>query len=304
MGKIFIITLVAATIVFAGTVFSQENDLPSAGLTPASPFFFIERFFEDVGTFFTFGNSAKAGRYLYLSEKRLAEAKVLAERGDERAQVAIALYERQYESARERASRTEDFDLEAQVTDATTKHLSVLDDVYERVPEQAKASIQAAKERSVAGQIEAFRGLVQRDPEVTVDIFARAAEGRLMAVQMRVGRGDEESEELEKVLAEFERYAEFGSEISSLAEGIQTGETNVEQLVERATSRYRDVLRDVQDRAPAGARQSIERALESADRLEGQRPTIPPPARQSVVPEEEIEDSSAGITPVDLEERP
>ncbi len=287
MGKILITTLAVTMIVIAGSAFAQERDLPSAGLTPASPFYFVERFFEEIGTFFTFGNSAKAERYLHLSEKRLAEAKVLAEQGDERAQTAVDLYERQYQSARERASRTDDFDLEAKVADATTTHLSVLDEVYEKVPEQTKEAIQLTKERSITGQIESFRGLVRRNPETTIDIFARAAESRLMAAQVRAGRGDEESEELEEALAEFEKYAEFGSEISSLAEGLQTGETNVEQLVERATSHYRDVLRDVQSNAPERAQQSIERALESADRLEGQRPIIAPPTPRSVTPENE-----------------
>ncbi len=301
MKKTVITTLAVAMIVFASPVFAQENDLPPAGITPASPFFFAERFFEGIGTFFTFGNEAKAERYLALALERLSEAKALAEEGDERAQDAVALYEEQYEKAKERAAEAEDFDLEARVTDATTRHLSVLDEVLKRIPEQAREQVSAAKERTVSGQIEALRGIAQRDPEAAVDIFARAAEGRLNAAQARADRGGDddetEVEDVEKALEEFERYAAFGNEISTLAEGIQTGETTVDQLVERATSHYRDVLRDVQSKVPPQAQQSIQRALESAGQLDGRRPAIPTPAQQ---PQRSIPENSIERVPVNV----
>ncbi|MEX2014008.1 MAG: DUF5667 domain-containing protein [Parcubacteria group bacterium] len=318
MKKTIIITLTIALIAFASPVFAQEGE-PSAGTTPASPFFFVERFFEGVGTFFTFGNSAKAERYLALAAERLAEAKVLAEEGNEQAVAAVALYEEQYAKAKERAERiAEDtdgnggLDRLAQVTDATTRHLAVLDEVYEKVPEEAKASIQAAKERSMTGQIEALRGIAQRDPEAAVDIFARAAEGRLMAAQARAGAfikfdtiegeavagDDSDGDGFADALEEFERYAEFGKEISTLAEGLQTGETTVEQLVERATSHHRDILLDIQSKAPQQAQDAIRRALKEIDKMSPKlieraapvqtgRPTESVPQRS--IPENSIE---------------
>ena len=116
------------------------------------------------------------------------------------------------------------------------------------MPEQAKESVRAVKERSISSQLEALRGIAQQDPEAVVDIFARAAEGRLNAVQSRVGRGgddEEKAEEVSEALAEYEKYAEFGKEISTLAKGLQTGETTAEELVEQAISHHRNVLRDV-----------------------------------------------------------
>ncbi len=275
MKKTLVIVLFLVFAV-AGSVSAQTSDLPSAGSVPGSPFYFVDRFFEGIGTFFTFSNSAKATRYLALAEERLAEAQVLTERGDERAQEAVAHYEEQVSEAKERATQAEELDLEEQVTDATTKHLAVLDDVLERVPEQAKASIQAVKERSIQGQIEALRGIAERDPEVAVDIFSRAAEGRLMAAQARANRGgDDETEDVEEALNEFSEYATFGKEISGLAEGLQTGETTVEELVERATSRHLEILQDVQSRVSAEAQDGIQRAMENAGQIQNLRPTIP-----------------------------
>ncbi len=265
MNKKIITIAILGVLVFSGAARAQTSDLPDPGMLPGNPFYFIKSFFENIGTFFTFGNSAKAERYLGLAEKRLAEAEALATQGDERVQVAIARYEEQYTKAKERTERTANFDLKAQVANATTKHLSVLDEVLNKVPEQAKESVRATKERSISGQLEALRGIAQQDPEASVDIFARAAEGRLNAAQARAGRsGDDEveAEEVEEALGEYEKYAEFGKEISTLAEGLQAGETATEELVERATSYHRDVLRDIEDKVPSRAQGSIQRALE------------------------------------------
>jgi hypothetical protein len=281
MKKTVVPTLAVAMMMFASPVSAQESDLPPAGITPASPFFFVERFLEGIGTLFTFGDSAKAERYLHLAQKRLAEARVLANEGDEQAQVAVELYEEHIAKARERAERlSQDVDANggvdrlAIVTDATTKHLAVLDEVLAKVPEQARTSIQAAKERSMTGQIEALRGIAQRDPESAVEIYARAVEGRANAARSnfmklgdiqgeRVGGGSVE-DRITDALEEFELYAAFGKEISALASGLRTGETTLQQLVERATSHHRDVLRDVRSKVPAQAQESIQRALDKS----------------------------------------
>jgi hypothetical protein len=265
MSKKIITIAILGVFVFSGVTHAQTSDLPDPGVLPGSPFYFVKSFFESIGTFFTFGNSAKAERYLGLAEKRLAEAEALVTQGDEHAQAAVARYEEQYAKAKERAERTAKSDLKAQVADAATKHLSVLDEVLNKVPEQAKEPVRVIKERSISGQIEALRGIAQQDPEAAVDIFNRAAEGRLNAVQARVGHGGDDEEkagEVSEALAEYEKYAEFGKEISTLAEGLQTGETTVEELVEQATSHHRDVLRDVENKVPSQAQESIQQALE------------------------------------------
>ncbi|NCS98986.1 ATP synthase F0 subunit B [Candidatus Parcubacteria bacterium] len=317
MKKTLLIPLLVLML-FATPVMAQEDTLPEAGTTPASPFYFAERFFEGVGTFFTFGNSAKAERYLNLAEERLAEARELAEEGDERAERAVERYEEQVAKAKERAERTGEVDLEATVADATTKHLSALDQVLERVPEQARASIEAAKERSMNGQLESLRGLVERDPERAVEIYDRAAEGRLRAVEARANRGGaegdeedtEDAEDAEEALEEFEKYSEFGREISNIAQGLQTGETTVEELVERATSRHQEILSGVRERVPEQAREGIDRAMDnsrmadrpSAERGQSENSNIPERAqnRNSLGSDEtEAETEDADVESID-----
>ena len=270
MKKIIIISLLFA-FTTVGVVDAQENDLPRAGTTPGSPLFFLDRFFEGIGTFFTFGEANKARRYLALAEERLAEAQALAERQDnENTTEATELYEEQLAEAKERAERAGELDLEAEVTDATTRHISALDQVLERVPEQARERVRVAKERTMTGQLASLRGIAQQDPERAAGIFATAAEGRLRAAQARAERGrddEEEAEEVEEALGEYEKYAQFGEEISQIAQGLGEGVTEVRTLVERATRQHLQVLQDVKAKVPPQAQDGINRAMQNAERV-------------------------------------
>ena len=372
MKKTLATTLVVTMIVVASPAFAQTKDfnssksntvtsvlaeLPKPGMTPASPFYFVERFFESVGTFFTFGNNVKAERYLALSEERLAEALVLAEQGEGiLAAAVIPMFQDQSERARVSAKAVElaegrkglnavnvktarqegdpipDIDITtdqpnrnsgqdtdgdgvldplARVTDATTKHLTVLDLVLERVPEQAKASIEAAIERSMQGQIDSLREIAQRDPGVAAEVFERAvqarAEGRLKIgdITGEAWMFEEDDEDMEertgrsktteakvmlggRLAEEFELYTELGKEISALAEGLQAGETTVEEIVERAISHYRDVLRDVQSKVSPQAQESTQRVLDGS-RPNADLQTTPAPQPQRSIPENSIE---------------
>ena len=62
-------------------VSAQETKLPDPGLTPDSPFYFLETIAEGIGTFFTFGDLKKAERYADLAAERLAEVQAVVEKG-------------------------------------------------------------------------------------------------------------------------------------------------------------------------------------------------------------------------------
>ena len=53
-------------------ILAQETELPDPGLTPDSPFYFLETIAEDIVTFFTFGDLKKAERYAALAAERLS----------------------------------------------------------------------------------------------------------------------------------------------------------------------------------------------------------------------------------------
>ncbi|MEK7075516.1 MAG: DUF5667 domain-containing protein, partial [Patescibacteria group bacterium] len=85
MKKIFVSSIFALVTLFAtvtGTAFAQNTQvtLPSAGLTPASPFYFLDRLGENLRQFFTFNPEAKAKLQIEFAGERIAEIKIMVEK--------------------------------------------------------------------------------------------------------------------------------------------------------------------------------------------------------------------------------
>ncbi len=169
MKKIILIIILSFLLLSFGIQASaQEVDLPSPGLLPDSPFYFLEIIAEEIGTFFTFGDLKKAERHAALAAERLAEAQVIAGKGKpELTEKTLARYENQLEKSMARVERAESkgentekvMEVLARVGQATSKHLEVLAEVYEKVPEQAKPAIENAMKVSVKGHEKAVEAL-------------------------------------------------------------------------------------------------------------------------------------------------
>ena len=153
-------------------VLAQETKLPNPGLTPDSPFYFLEIIAEGIGTFFTFGDLKKAERYATLADERLAEAQALVAKGKpELAEKTLERYEKQLnksiaraEKAMAKGKNTEKvIEVLTKVGKTTSIHLEVLAEVYEKVPEQAKPAIENAIKASVKGHEKAVEALKAQD---------------------------------------------------------------------------------------------------------------------------------------------
>lgn len=83
MKKTFISSVFALVTMFtlgSGTVFAQNQAvLPDAGLTPESPFYFLDKFGEALRTFFTFNPEGKARLQITFAAERISEIKVILE---------------------------------------------------------------------------------------------------------------------------------------------------------------------------------------------------------------------------------
>lgn len=80
---ITIVALVASLFIFTGGVAlaqDQQINLPYAGLTPESPFYFLDRLGENLRQFFTFNPEAKAKLQIEFAGERIAEIKVIVEK--------------------------------------------------------------------------------------------------------------------------------------------------------------------------------------------------------------------------------
>ena len=158
MKKIILLITLLILISFTVGVSAQDTDLPEPGLTPDSPFYFLEIIAENVGTFFTFGDLKKAERYTVLATERLAEAKAVIEKGKpELVEKTMERYENQLNKSIARAEKAMEKDKNtekatefvAKIGKTTYTHLDVLAEVYEKVPEEAKPAIENAMKASV-----------------------------------------------------------------------------------------------------------------------------------------------------------
>ncbi len=189
---------------------AQEVELPSPGLTPDSPFYFLETIIEEIGTFFTFGDLKKAERYTTLAAERLAEAKAVVEKGKpELVEKTLERYRMQLQNSIARAEKAQakgqnTEQVMARVGKATSKHLEVLAEIYEKVPEQTKPAIERAMAVSIKGHERAVEVLKEKDalgdvPEevsLPVEVPAEARE--------RIQRNVQQELEIEEILEGFD----------------------------------------------------------------------------------------------------
>ena len=66
------------SLLSGGTAYAQEEELPDPGITPDSPFYFLDTLGKKLGLMFAFGDEAKAKKALEYAEERLAEANAMA----------------------------------------------------------------------------------------------------------------------------------------------------------------------------------------------------------------------------------
>jgi hypothetical protein len=264
----FLSFVLVGSLLISTPVFAQDEPLPDPGITPDSPFYFLDNFGKNLGLLFAFGPDAKAKKALEYAEERLAEAQAMATQNKSQAlERAAAGYDKflLMASAKAEEARQQGIpeDLSERVALATSKHVSVLDAVAdafpETVPEQARQAISRAKDAAMKGMESALKGVAQENP-------GRAAEITITAVEARLNRAKDKAkvnnaEEVEEALSEAEKLFEFEVEISEIAKGIGKGETNVKELIAKATYVHLAMLAEVHEKVPEQAEAAIQDAI-------------------------------------------
>lgn len=150
--KTFIISLSIISLFFAFS--ASAADIYTPLIAPDSPFYFVKQWKESIQTFFTFGAESKAKQYLHLAEIRLAEYQKMLEKGKaEIAEKTLLKYQNQLNRAiqkvEELKTRGRDVkNLTEKIKEAASKHLEILQQNLEKVPEQARSGIENAIENS------------------------------------------------------------------------------------------------------------------------------------------------------------
>ncbi len=264
----------------AGTAYASQASLPGDTLYP------IKLATEQAGMMLMGDDVARAERALSFANKRVREMEALAEKGRpqdldlavEKYGYALNVTLAEVEQADGRGLATEN--ITVLVAEATARHLLVLDDVWDMVPDEAKMAIAHAGNMSETGREHALAALAKNDTIGATEMNLAAMEGRLNRVRAKV----QNTEAVQIALQQFETMFEFAEEISQIAQGIGLNATEVEELVAEATSRHLGVLAEVYGEVPEQAQPAIERVMANlmvrhqrrVQELEQQGASVPP----------------------------
>ena len=278
-GVILAIVLVVFGV-GAGTAYASQASLPGDTLYP------IKLATEQAGMMLVGDDVAKAERALSFANKRVREMEALAEKGRpqdldlaaEEYGYALNMTLAEIERAGDKGLATEN--ITALLAQATERHLLMLDDVWDVVPDEAKTAVAHTRNMSETGREHALAALAMNDTVWATEMNLAAMEGRLNRVRARV----QSTEAVEIALQEFEGMSEFGEEICQIAQGIGLNATEVEELVAEATSMHLEVLAELYDEVPEQAQPAIESVMANlmirhqrrVQELEQQGATVPP----------------------------
>ena len=286
---------------------SEEEALPDAGLTPASPFHVFERFGDWARlNILTFGSTRKAEVKVRIAEKRLAELKAVVEAGAESSVVESA---EGFVNSSTASLQNDAEILDARGQDASAlieklnslslKQQTVLEDVLERAPEQAREALARAIENSRKGlekaeevlgrQVE--RQLIKEEKageilEHSIGRLKKQIEDRSEKIKEIAAKGEvppevqtafeEKLRLLEDRLVNVQSKEEFKETRASIRESFKDAASSVLEL--RAEHKLRDevsesFLKDV-ERDRLDVAQKAREAIASAERAMAEARTV------------------------------
>jgi len=255
-----VLTLSAAA---GGTAYASQGSLPGDTL------YRVKLATEQVRMALPGDDLSNAERALTFADRRVQEMEALADR--ERAQ-QLGLVSDKYDDAiggalamvrRARLKGLVATDVTVRIAEATARHLSVLDGVYDMVPDEAKTDIERARSVSQAGHSRALQVLADEHPREATEINLAAIEGRL--TRALAAAQAQNTGEVAKALEQFKDMAQLGLEIANAAWQLGADEeVVVGGLVAGATLRHLSVLDDVADRAPEAALHALIRARQES----------------------------------------
>jgi hypothetical protein len=257
-GIILVIVLVVSGL-GVGTVYAAQGSLPGDTL------YSVKIATEQVEMLLPGDDVARAKRALSFADKRVKEMIALAEKGRPQdlnvvvekygyaLNTALIMMEQAGENGLATANIT------ALVAEATTRHISVLDEVWDKVPGEATAALANAESVSQTAYFCALVALANNNAVWAAQVNFAAMEGRLNRARVRV----QNQEMMQIALQQFEVMSEFDEEISLIAHERGDDFEVVEQFIASKTSEQLGELAQLWEMAPEQARSSIESVMAS-----------------------------------------
>lgn len=229
----------------------------------------LSRVWEKMNMAFTFNDEKKAELYLKFAERRLSESLGTLDDDNEKTKELLEEYEMNLEKANDiskvaqLAGKNISKITEA-ISIATLMHLDILEDVLERVPEQAKQSIQRAINSSKKGNKEALNVLEKIKPESAAEIHLKIAERKINKIKSNVEDG--KLEDIDKLVKEYKESIEEANRTAKIARNLNKDTSKINQVIDQTVSTNSDILTDVYNRVPKQAKENIERDIDTSNK--------------------------------------
>ncbi len=233
---IFVLSSASAALAQA----SAESALvQNPGALPDSFFYPFKRLGENLQLFFTFDNLEKAKLKYRLAETRLAEAGAMAALNKtELADNALNDYEADLNETADAeqalsASGRNVSELEDLVANNTYKHILVLQDVYERVPDSAKSAIRNAIENALERQ-----GRISFENETALVNITIAVDNQTLTRQVPAAFAERFLQKADELKGRFARDVRVKNETeleNDIAEKIGASKEKAQQRINEAS---------------------------------------------------------------------
>jgi len=264
VSVILVVIAVALCAAGGGIAYAAQDSLPGDAL------YTVKLGTEQLRMIWPGDDVAKAQLTLSFAERRVEEMETLVER--ERLQdldLAVEKYDYAMNMTLTRMERARNKGLDtgnvtAVVAEATTQHLLILDEIWDKVPEPAKTAITRARQVSEWGRQHALAALAKQNTVRAAEMNLAAMEGRLNRARVRVMVRDMEAVQI--ALRQFEDMARFGQEIYQIAQETGLNITEVAELVDEATSVQMEELLKLYEEVPEETKEAIARAIEESFR--------------------------------------
>ena len=234
---------------------AETETLPDPGITPDSPFYFMDKWGKQISLTFTFNAKQKVHKALLYAEERLAEVEAMAQQNEvpamERAaneyQHCLMTATRNMEEAIAKGADTSD-----QVTTKLSKHISYMYQhqySHQRGDTECKDCQQIRqqiREMAQTCQEDAVEALASQNPEEALRLGVRLMEQACNRAQNMVGQAD--SEQIEEALQQCERFRAMNQEMIANCEQLGLG-PEAQQMLQKATAAQEGVLNQIRNQS-------------------------------------------------------
>jgi len=263
--------LVMAFVIPASIFAAEEETLLNPGITPDSPFYFADKFGEQVSMTLTFKPDGKVQKALRYAEERLAEVEAMATHNKIQAMGRAANQYHNYLAIATRnmqKAMVKGVDTSEQVAAMMSRHISSMCQKGNAIDEDYQQIRAQIRERAETCQEAAVQALASQNPEAALRLNLSLMAQECSRLQNRVGQ--EGNGQIEDVLQQYARLRAMNQEMIANAEQLRLSPES-QQMAQQATANQDGVLTQIcsqlQIRNNASAESPLQTSTEQQHRL-------------------------------------